>query len=194
MLPGQLQPAFAFALKLERALPDVHLTCGGPAITQLIIRLRRPALARRSGPSHGRVYEGEHTLLGLCRALEENAEPGEAAGALRGIPNVVQRDRMQGREVHARRCHENLRALPPPDFDGLPLDKYFSPVLILPYDPTRGCYWGKCTFCHYGLAEVGTAATASAPSRHVEHLAALPEKHGTRVFYLSQDSVAPKTS
>src|SRR5207244_874745 len=59
---------------------------------------------------------------------------------------------------------------------------------------TRGCYWGKCTFCHYGLAETGTA---SYRERSVEtvlaHLAALAQKHGTRYFYLSQDSVAPKT-
>ena len=89
---------------------------------------------------------------------------------------------------------EDMRALPPPDFDGMPLDKYLSPVLTLPYDPTRGCYWGKCTFCHYGLAEVGTA---SYRERSVEtcvaHLASLSARYGTRHFYLSQDSVAPKT-
>ena len=88
-----------------------------------------------------------------------------------------------------------MRALPPPDFDGMPLDKYFSPVLTLPYDPTpRGCYWGKCTFCHYGLAEIGTASYRErAVETCVAHLAALSAKHGTRHFYLSQDSVAPKT-
>ena len=52
---------------------------------------------------------------------------------------------------------KDMGTLPPPDYDGLPLEKYFAPELVLPYDPTRGCYWGKCTFCHYGLAEVGTA-------------------------------------
>ena len=48
--PGQLQPAFAFGLKLRRELPGVHLTIGGPAITQLLIRLRGPALAAALGP------------------------------------------------------------------------------------------------------------------------------------------------
>jgi len=150
--PGQLQPAFAFGLKLRRALPGVHLTIGGPAITQLLIRLRGPALAAALGPfDTAVVYEGEHTLLALCRALDGD-------GQLRGIPNLVQRDRLQGARFTAGEASEDMRALPPPDFDGMPLDKYFSPVLTLPYDPTRGCYWGKCTFCHYGLAEVGTAS------------------------------------
>ena len=190
--PGQLQPAFAFGLKLRRELPGVHLTIGGPAITQLLIRLRGPALAAALGPfDTAVVYEGEHTLLALLRALDEQ---GDDPRALRTIPNLVQRDRMQGARFTAGEASEDMRALPPPDFDGLALDKYFSPVLTLPYDPTRGCYCGKCTFCHYGLAEVGTASYRErAVETCVAHLAALSAKHGTRHFYLSQDSVAPKT-
>ena len=193
--PGQLQPAFAFGLKLRRALPGVHLTIGGPAITQLLIRLRGPALAAALGPFDSAVvYEGEHTLLALCRALDEHSQHDDLSRALRGIPNLVQRDRLQGAKFTPGEASEDMRALPPPDFDGLPLDKYFSPVLTLPYDPTRGCYWGKCTFCHYGLAEVGTASYRErAVETCVAHLAALSAKHGTRHFYLSQDSVAPKT-
>jgi anaerobic magnesium-protoporphyrin IX monomethyl ester cyclase len=192
--PGQLQPAFAFGLKLRRELPGVHLTVGGPAITQLLIRMRErgPALAAALGPfDTAVVYEGEHTLLALVRALDEH---GDDPRALRGIANLVRRDRMLGATFTPGEASEDMRALPPPDFDGMPLDKYLSPVLTLPYDPTRGCYWGKCTFCHYGLAEVGTA---SYRERSVEtcvaHLASLSAKYGTRHFYLSQDSVAPKT-
>jgi anaerobic magnesium-protoporphyrin IX monomethyl ester cyclase len=186
--PGQLQPAYAFALKLERLLPEVHLTCGGPGITQLFIRLRGHDLARALGPFDSAVvFEGEHALLGLCRALDEKRE-------LRGLPNVVHRDPLLGAKYAAGEGAEDLRVLPAPDFDGLPLDLYFSPQLTLPYDPTRGCYWGKCTFCHYGLAETGTASYRErGHERTVEHLIALREKYNTRWFYLSQDSVAPKT-
>jgi hypothetical protein len=186
--PGQLQPAFAFGHKLRRELPGVHLTIGGPAITQLLIRLRGPALAAALGPFDSAVvYEGEHTLLALLRALDERRP-------LAGIPNVVHRDRLMGAKFLPGEASEDMRQLPPPDFDGFPLDKYLSPVLTLPYDPTRGCYWGKCTFCHYGLAEVGTASYRErAVDTVVAHLRALSEHHGTRHFYLSQDSVAPKT-
>ncbi len=186
--PGQLQPAYAFAMKIKRALPDVHMTCGGPGITQMLIRLEGQRLARALGPFDSAcVFEGEHTLLGLLRAIDEKRP-------LRECANVVVRDRLQGARWLAGHGMENLKALPPPDFDGLPLAKYFSPRLVLPYDPTRGCYWGKCTFCHYGLAEVGTAAYRERDVVAItEHLRALSEKYGTRYFYLSQDSVAPKT-
>jgi len=186
--PGQLQPAYAFGLKLKRLLPDVHLTCGGPGITQLFIRLQGHDLARALGPFDSAVvFEGEHALLGLCRALDEKRP-------VRGLPNVVHRDALLGARWAPGEGAEDLRALPAPDFDGLPLELYFSPSLTLPYDPTRGCYWGKCTFCHYGLAETGTASYRErGAERTVDHLSALADKYGTRWFYLSQDSVAPKT-
>jgi anaerobic magnesium-protoporphyrin IX monomethyl ester cyclase len=190
--PGQLQPAYAFALKLKRALPGVHLTVGGPAITQLLIRLRGHDLARALGPFDSAVvFEGEHTLLRLLEAVA--ARPGDGR-AFATIPNVVHRDRLMGAKYLPGEASEDMRQLPAPDFDGLPLDRYLSPQLTLPYDPTRGCYWGKCTFCHYGLAEVGTASYRErGVDTIVAHLRGLAERHGTRFFYLSQDSVAPKT-
>jgi hypothetical protein len=186
--PGQLQPAYAFALKIKALLPEVHVTCGGPGLTQLFIRLTGQDLLRALGPFDSAiVFEGEHALLNLCRALDEKR-------ALRGLPNVVHRDPLLGAKWQPGEGAEDLRQLPAPDFDGLPLDLYFSPHLTLPYDPTRGCYWGKCTFCHYGLAETGTASYRErGAERTVDHLQALREKYGTRWFYLSQDSVAPKT-
>jgi anaerobic magnesium-protoporphyrin IX monomethyl ester cyclase len=186
--PGQLFVAYSFARKLKQALPEVHFTVGGPGMTQLLIRHSGASLVSALGPFDSAVlFEGERSLLNLCRALEEKKP-------LRGLPNVVHRDPLLGARYEPGHGMEDLTQLPAPDFDGLPLDLYFSPFVTLPYDPTRGCYWGKCTFCHYGLAEVGTAPYRErGASRAVDHLCALQQKYRTRYFYLSQDSVAPKT-
>jgi hypothetical protein len=186
--PGQLQPAYAFAWKIKAALPGVHLTVGGPGVTQMLIRLEGTALAQALGPFDSAVvYEGERPLLAL-------AERVAAKASLRELTNVVLRDPLRGARFLAGHGMEDLKGLPAPDFDGLPLERYFAPRLTLPYDPTRGCYWGKCTFCHYGLAEVGTASYRERNvADAVAHLRALSQKHGTKHFYLSQDSVAPKT-
>jgi radical SAM superfamily enzyme YgiQ (UPF0313 family) len=34
-----------------------------------------------------------------------------------------------------------------PSYEGLPVDKYLSPGLILPYAASSGCYWNRCSFC-----------------------------------------------
>ncbi|MDD5308951.1 MAG: B12-binding domain-containing radical SAM protein [Deltaproteobacteria bacterium] len=171
--PGQIQPAFSLAFALRRLLPDAHLVVGGPAMTQLLVRLGDDAPSGL-GPFHAAVlFEGEQALLDLVRAADQGAEP---RGVVRGM--LVQ----------------DLGSLPAPDFSGLPLDKYLSPGPVLPYDPTRGCYHGKCAFCHYGLSETGTAPYRERPAGLVvEHLAALRAAHGCRVFHLSEDSIAPKT-
>ncbi len=186
--PGQLQPAYAFGWKLKKALPGIHLTAGGPGLTQMMIRLTGKALADALGPFDSAVlYEGEHSLLSLYEAVRDETP-------LRKLSNLVLRDGLLGARFLAGHGMEDLRPLPAPDFDGLALDKYLSPALTLPYDPTRGCYWGKCTFCHYGLAEVGTAQYREREVKTmVEHLRTLKAKHGTKHFYFSQDSVAPKT-
>lgn len=172
--PGQLQPAYSLAHTLRRTLPDVHLTVGGPAVTQVLVRLAGQRLERALRPFDSAVlFEGEEALLGLVRTLERGERPQRV---IRGTTNL------------------DLARLPAPDFDGLPLDKYLAPRLVLPYDPTRGCYWGVCTFCHYGLAEVGTAGYRERPlDKAIEHLKSLADRHGCRTFYFSQDSVAPKT-
>ena len=59
----------------------------------------------------------------------------------RGVNGV-----QQNKEIYT----EKTTALPLPDFDGFPLDHYFVPERIIPYLATRGCYWGRCTFCDHG--------------------------------------------
>jgi len=172
--PSQLQPAYALAWLIKRALPAVHLTAGGPALTQLFQGLGGEQAEAARGPFDSVVTgEGEVALLELVRTVAAGETP---APWIHGVQI------------------DDLGSLPPPDFRGLPLARYFAPELVLPYDPTRGCYWGRCAFCHYGLAEVGTARYRERPvSQIVDHLDGLARAHGVNLFYLSQDAVNPKT-
>jgi anaerobic magnesium-protoporphyrin IX monomethyl ester cyclase len=191
--PGQMVPAYSFALKLKRAFPEVHLVAGGPAITQVLLRLQGPALRQALGPFDSAVvFEGEHTLLSLCRAL---AEGRKSARELAHIPNLVLPDSSSGAGYLPGPPAVDLRTLARALIStGCRSIAILSPQLLLPYDPTRGCYWGRCAFCHYGLTATGTARYRErAVETVVEHLGALSARHGTRYFYLSQDSVAPKT-
>jgi len=170
--PGQIQPAYALAHALRRNT-RAHVTVGGPALTQMFIRLEGARLERALGPFHTAVvYEGEIALLDLVRRVSRGEH-------VRGV--------IKGTQI------EDMSKLPPPDFDGLPLDRYLAPELVLPYDPTRGCYWGVCTFCHYGLAEVGTARYRERPTETVlDHIAAMQKKYASRLFYFSQDVFSPR--
>jgi anaerobic magnesium-protoporphyrin IX monomethyl ester cyclase len=171
---SQIQQAYTIAYVLRRRLPNVHLTVGGPALTQLFLRLDPNKRIDCLGPFHSAVlFEGEMPLLDIVRELESGRKP---AGILHAADPM------------------DLAVLPAPDFDDLPLERYLSPVPVLPYDATRGCYWGKCAFCHYGLAEKGTAPYRERPLEEtLQHLEKLSVRHDCRLFYLSQDVMAPRT-
>ncbi len=83
--PGQLQPAFSLASVLRARLPGVHVTVGGPALTQMLLRLDEARLDRVLGPFHSAVvYEGEHALLAMARALERGDDPCAHGRLIRG--------------------------------------------------------------------------------------------------------------
>ncbi|WP_300458220.1 radical SAM protein [Desulfobacula sp.] len=173
--PGQIQPGFSLAYHLRQRLPGVHITVGGPAITQILVRQTPANQVRVLGPFDSAVlYEGEAALLELADTLDRGERPVK---------------------IISGRTHTRLDRLPAPDFDGLPLETYFSPELVLPYDPTRGCYWGKCAFCHYGLCRQGTAQYRERRvADMVAHLKQMASQWGCRNFYFSQDAFLPKTA
>ncbi|MFA5904739.1 MAG: radical SAM protein, partial [Desulfobacula sp.] len=173
--PGQVQPGFSLAYLLKARLPHVHITVGGPAITQILVRQTLENQARILGPFDSAVlYEGEEALMALINILSSGETP---------------------ERIIAGKTDTRLDQLPPPDFEGLPLHLYFSPELVLPYDPSRGCYWGKCAFCHYGLCREGTARYRERKiSDMVTHLRDLASRHQCRNFYFSQDAFLPATA
>lgn len=173
--PGQIQPGFSIAWYLRVQNPDLHITVGGPAITQMLLRHDHVNQMKILGPfDTAIIYEGEEPFLDLANSIERGGKP---VGIIHGSAD------------------KPMDNLPPPDFDGLPLDLYLSPEPVLPYDPTRGCYWGKCAFCHYGLCSTGTATYRERNSSDmVNHLKQISDRWGCRNFYFSQDAFLPETA
>ncbi len=128
------------------------------------------------------VYEGETAFVQLVSAVG-------AKRSLAEVPNTIYKDET-GIHTSATSYAEDLATLPPPDFDGLPLDKYFVPTRILPYLATRGCYWGRCEFCDHG-----EGYTAGYRSKKIHDALAdikyLRDKYGTTHFHFTDESYPP---
>jgi hypothetical protein len=92
--------------------------------------------------------------------------------------------------VNSETFAENMGALPPPDFDGLPMEKYFVPEPILPYLATRGCYWGRCEFCDHGEGYTAGYRTKK-DWQIIEELTFLKKKYQARHFHFTDESYPP---
>ena len=177
----QLIATFTFCKMIKEEFPGTHITLGGNIITR--IRDTLPAMEELwEWFDTAIVYEGESAYLKLTEAVE-------SGGKLSELPNLIYKD---DNGIHANKevCSENLADIPPPDFDGLPLEKYFVPDLILPYLATRGCYWGRCTFCDHFQGYVEGFRTKQV-DQITEEIKFLKEKYGTRFFHFTDESYPP---
>lgn len=177
----QTSAAMTLAYLIKQAGLACHITLGGPHITML--REELPRVTALFDLLDSAVICGEKPLMRLVEALDGH-------GDLSQVPNLIYRH--NGR-VHATPYEgaEEITSLPLPDFDGLPLDRYLAPRLVLLLSTSRGCYHGRCAFC-----SVGYGAAKSFRQLPVEHVVAqmlaLHDKYGVRHIFADK-AITPHT-
>lgn len=180
---AQMIPGLTLAALIKDCGLPCHVTVGGPHITTL-----RERLARSSGIfsliDSAVVFDGEVPLLMLCQALADGDN-------LERVPNLIYRDGDTIR-VTARKEPEKIGALPLPDFDGLPLDRYLAPHLTLPLLSARGCYFGKCAFCNVGYGEAENFSLMRSEML-AEQIMALHRRYGVEHIFFSDEALTPRT-
>ena len=105
------------------------------------------------------------------------------------VSNLIYKDEEGNMHVNDT-YQENVTELPPPDFDGMPWEKYFSPEKLVPYLGTRGCYWGKCTFCDHGAGYIDQFRAKHA-EQIVDELEYLKNKLNAKHFMFTDESFPP---
>ena len=180
VLQQQMFSTMTFCSLIKQHFPQIHITIGGNTVTRLRDVLPQSPLFQYFDSAV--VYEGETAFLQLVEAVG-------AKQPLQDVPNTIYKDEM-GVHTSATSYAEDLHRLPPPDFDGLPLDKYFVPTRTLPYLATRGCYWGRCEFCDHG-----EGYTAGYRSKKIQDVLAeiryLRDRYGARHFHFTDESYPP---
>lgn len=197
VFPSQIPEALHLARTLRERQPELFIALGGPGIHQVVVHLE-PALQLRLLEYCDAIglYEGEETLAQLfprLAAWRAERDPRRRADLLREVPNLFFLDPRTGLGSMGPRWTMNLREEAVlPDYGDLDLDRYLAPSRTLLYAPTRGCYWGKCSFCYYGLTETATASYREIPPEQAaSELGQLARRHGVKNFYLSCDVLSP---
>jgi len=180
VLQQQMFATMTFCALIKQHFPQIHVTIGGNTVTRLRDMLPQSPLFQYFDSAV--VYEGETAFVQLVSAVG-------AKRSLADVPNTIYKD-ATGIHDSTTSYAEDLHRLPPPDFDGLPLDKYFVPTKILPYLATRGCYWGRCEFCDHG--EGYTAGYRSKKIQDIlSEIVYLRDKYGVTHFHFTDESYPP---
>jgi radical SAM superfamily enzyme YgiQ (UPF0313 family) len=80
--------------------------------------------------------------------------------------------------------------IPVPDFTGMPLDSYFASKVTLPILASRGCYWGKCEFCHHGMV-YGEKYSGYKSYDVTKAIRTLQKKYGASHFVFNDEAIPP---
>ena len=179
---GQMLAGVTLGYLIKEAGLPCHVTVGGPHVSMLREELIKVPVLFDFFDS-AIVFDGEKPLLRLAEALDGDRD-------LEQVPNLIYRD---GDQVRMTACEDPvpMADLPLPDFDGLPLDRYLAPKLVLPLLTARGCYHGKCAFCNVGYGGPTTFCQLSA-EQVVEQMMALEAKYGVRHIFFADEAITPR--
>jgi len=188
--PTQILQMFAIAHLIRTHFPGIHLCAGGASICRIVLNMPKNKHSILFQYLDSIIlYEGESALLKLIQHLKSNQDSYEMSHTMR-----YDRKTSQIYYPSDQIVVENMQHIPPPDYDGYPLDLYLSTKIVLPYAPTRGCYWNRCAFCHYGSTNKGTLQyREKAIDQIISDLDHLNQKYCTNHFAFSVDVIHPKT-
>jgi radical SAM superfamily enzyme YgiQ (UPF0313 family) len=180
VLQQQMFSSMTFCSLIKEHFPRIHVTIGGNTVTRLRDVLPQSPLFRYFDSAV--AYEGETAFVQLVSAVG-------ARRSLADVPNTIYKDE-NGVHTSPTSYSEDMASLPPPDFDGLPLEKYFVPTKVLPYLATRGCYWGRCEFCDHGEGYTAGYRTKKI-QEIIDEIRYLKNKYGARHFHFTDESYPP---
>ncbi len=179
---GQVIPGLTLARQLRKLYPDLHIVVGGSVFNRHADLLDDKQELFKKFFHSLIVSEGELPLDQLVQHLKENK-------SLHTVPNLIH---LEGDTVIRNPKSEALpyEDLVCPTFDQLPLEKYLMPYPVLPYMSSRGCYWGKCTFCTHSFI-YDSHYRKENEVRVAEELDHLSKKYKTKYFTFSDEAISP---
>jgi radical SAM superfamily enzyme YgiQ (UPF0313 family) len=186
---NQMVAGMTLAHLIKQSGLKCHITVGGPHITMLRLQLlNTPRLFELIDSAV--FMDGEVPLLKLTEAI---ANGGDFAQ----VPNLIYRDgdRVRTSAATFSKNSKSVKASaidldPTPDFDGLPLDRYLAPDLVLPLMVAYGCYHGKCAFCSVGYGEPHYYQLEA--EKLVAQMNTLRTKYNTRHIFFADEAMTPR--
>ncbi|NIM10492.1 MAG: RiPP maturation radical SAM protein 1 [Candidatus Aminicenantes bacterium] len=171
--PGGLVPAIALLDSIKKANANVITVIGGALCDGA---MAEGVLSLKTGIDYVLAGEGEITFPDFVRKVRDGHLPGE--------------------KIIAGEPVKDLDTIPIPDYQeyfqqlaALPASNRPSPGIIeIPYETSRGCWFGKCPFCgYYGKKNF---YREKSPNRVIDALGVLIQRHGIHTVYMT-DNIMP---
>ncbi len=139
----QLMASLCLAKLMKEKYPKIHILFGGAILNQMTGKGLLNSFTFIDSAAYG---EGENTLKELTERIFSNSDD------LSDIPGVIFRKKREIVINEPRELVKSLDELPVPDYSDFHsyelVDGSSSVVPHIPFETSRGCFWGKCVFCN----------------------------------------------
>lgn len=176
---SQLIPALTLARMLKAKGKKICI--GGNLTTRIVDAFENNPETFDLFVDYVSIGEGEVSLCQLVNAIENNLTLENISGLYYKENNIVKKNPLiKIKEKY--KCIFN--------FDGINLNDYLTPELCLSIQISKGCYWGKCTFCDvfYGKPYFYSFSAKET----VEMIEDIINKYNIRNFQFEDESLSPK--
>lgn len=177
---SQLIPAFTLS-RLLKASTDKRIVLGGNYITQ----------NKNDIIAHPEIFgeycdyimtgDGETALCELSEYIEGRRDIEDVSGLLYIKDGKV--------TANAHQKELDFKEVEYADFDDYDLSLYFSPETVIPMQLSKGCYWGKCTFCDYYYGQ--QCFDIKKIPDVIDEIKHFMKKYGVRHFLFIDEAVPP---
>lgn len=178
---SQLIPAFTLSLMLKKA-SDIPVIIGGNYITQNKDDFMNHTEIFGEYCDYLMVGDGERSIVELSEFISGKRE-------INDVSNLVYLNENKAVCNPAAKVID-FSEVAYADFDSLDFSLYFSPETVIPMQLSKGCYWGKCTFCDYYFGQQ-CYDTKNIPDV-INELKYFTEKYNVRHFLFIDEAVPPK--
>lgn len=181
--PSQVLASFTLGYFIKKYFPEIKIVVGGQWVS-----FYREELQERSDFArfydYAIYFEGETPFFNLIDSLQNNKPLSE-------VPNLIYMKDGDWK-MSDKHSYENMNELPAPDFEGLPLKKYFGSKkdIALTFETSRGCYWGKCVFC-IDLPLPQPMYREKTPDIVIRDIKVLMEKYKVKYLSVSNATFSP---
>ncbi len=178
---SQVVPGLTLARMLKERC-NAHISLGGNYIFKIRNDLKRFPEFFGLFCDSLQIGDGELSLVSLCDCLSGKKEIDE-------VYSLIYKN--ENGEIVATEDAPllDMEKIEFPCFDGYDFSKYFSADIVVPVQLSKGCYWGKCTFCDFYTGQ--QCFDIKSVNRAVDEVEFLIEKYGYHHFAFVDEAVPP---
>ncbi len=159
---------------------DAHINIGGNFFGRITDELKKYPEFFNDFADSISIEEGEGPILKLAEYIASKIPIEQVSNLMYKKGNeIIQNPKMKPLKLDEV-SNVNL--------DDYEFNKYFSPDIVLPFQSSRGCYWGKCSFCDQ---DFGQNFNIKNTDKTINEFKELKDKYNISKFEFIDESVSP---